>query len=39
LLWFLGEREALAGVGNLLAATVSLGLPTAVGGAAGWLVL
>jgi putative integral membrane protein (TIGR02587 family) len=39
LLWFLGEREALGGFGNLLAATVVLALPTAIGGAAGRLVL
>jgi putative integral membrane protein (TIGR02587 family) len=39
LLWFLGERESVGGFGNLLAATVVLGLPTAVGGAAGRLVL
>jgi uncharacterized membrane protein len=38
LLWFLGERESVAGAENLLAATVVLGLPTAVGGAAGRLV-
>ncbi len=39
LLWFLGERESVGGFGNLLASTVVLGLPTAVGGAAGRLML
>jgi putative integral membrane protein (TIGR02587 family) len=38
LLWFLGERESVAGAENLLGATVVLGLPAAVGGAAGRLV-
>jgi putative integral membrane protein (TIGR02587 family) len=39
LLWVLGEPETTGSLNNLVAATVVLGLPTAVGGAAGRIAL
>jgi putative integral membrane protein (TIGR02587 family) len=39
LLWVLGEPEAVGSVNGLVAATVVLGLPTCVGGAAGRIAL
>jgi putative integral membrane protein (TIGR02587 family) len=39
LLWVLGEPETMGSVNSLVAATVVLGLPTAVGGAAGRIAL
>jgi uncharacterized membrane protein len=39
LLWVLGEPESVGSLNNLVAATVVLGLPTAVGGAAGRIAL
>jgi putative integral membrane protein (TIGR02587 family) len=39
LLWVLGEPEAIGSLNTLVAATVVLGLPTAVGGAAGRIAL
>lgn len=39
LLWVLGEPEAVGSLNGLVAATVVLGLPTCVGGAAGRIAL